>query len=118
MADLLAKQVVEWINFADMTLTTMKEKILENDSTLIVDIERDKVAAGEESGADELTQPQSYSRKDETDESGRISLRIVVLNRLLPPMPKELDEVAVMLLPNTRTTSKVNGLKNLEKNTP
>jgi hypothetical protein len=60
---------------------------------LIVDIERDKVAAGEESGADELTQPQSYSRKDETDESGRISLRIVVLNRLLPPMPKELDEV-------------------------
>jgi peptidyl-prolyl cis-trans isomerase SurA len=117
-ADLLAKQVVEWINFADMTLTTMKEKILENDSTLIVDIERDKVAAGEESLADELTQPQSYSRKDETDESGRISLRIVVLNRLLPPMPKELDEVRGHVTAEYQNYLESEWIKNLREKYP
>ncbi len=92
-ADELAKQVVEWVNFADMTLNTIRDKILEGDSTLIVEVDRDKVVAGEEPGADTLVQPQTFNRKDETDESGRITLSIIVLNRILPPMPKELDEI-------------------------
>lgn len=93
LADQLAKQVVEWVNFADMTLNTIKDKILEKDSTLLVDITRERVVAGEEPRVDALTQPQSFDRKDETDESGRITLNVIILNRLLPPMPKELDEV-------------------------
>ncbi len=89
----LEKKIVEWVNFADMTLRTIKDKVLEMDSTLMVDIVREKVVAGEEPLADALTKPQTFNKKQEVDENGRISLNMVILNQLLPPMPKELDEI-------------------------
>ncbi len=91
-ASSLSAKVAEWVNYADMTLETIRTKIME-DSTLIVHIDRSRFVSGEKPAVDALQNPTQTSDSKTKDENGKYTLELVVLNRLLPPMPKELNEV-------------------------
>jgi peptidyl-prolyl cis-trans isomerase SurA len=88
----LSAKVSEWVNYADMTLETIRTKIME-DSALIVHTERTRFVAGEKTSVDALSSPTQTTDTKTKDDNGKYTLELVVLNRLLPPMPKELNEV-------------------------
>jgi len=88
----LAKQIAEWINLSDMTTATLKNKILQ-DSTLLVDIAREKFVVGDNALIDKLHKPGEMTQEIIPDESGKFNLDLVILHRIVDPEPKALDDV-------------------------
>ena len=88
----LASKLTEWVNLSEMTLETIKAKILE-DSTLMAEVSRGKFVRGENSLVDGLTQPGQSSSKATLEENGKYTLDLTIFHLDLPAMPKELNEV-------------------------
>jgi len=88
----LAKQITEWINLADMTTETIKDKILQ-DSMLLVDINREKFLDGDNPMVDRLHKPGEMTQDVSPDESGKFNLNLVILHRILDPEPKDLADI-------------------------
>lgn len=73
--------------------TSEIEEALSTDTSLLINISRDKLLKGENDLADELTISGKSKSTTQKDENGKISLVYVYLHNLIAPEPKALSEV-------------------------